>query len=170
MNLYSALALYALAMTVANLTLAGAINTWGPGSIAVVSPINAFFLIGLDLTLRDWLHVRLSRLQMLLLIAGTSALTYLLNPAAGHIAVASAAAFTAAALVDWSVFLQLRGRSWLFRSNASNAAGALTDSLVFPLLVTGKWLVPVILMQFLAKTAGGAFWAWVLSRRLGAPV
>jgi uncharacterized PurR-regulated membrane protein YhhQ (DUF165 family) len=41
-------------------------------------------------------------------------------------------AFTSAALVDWAVFSALRG-PWLLRSNGSNAAGALVDSLVFPL-------------------------------------
>lgn len=168
MNLYAALALYALAMTAANLVLAGAIGTWGRGAIAIVSPLNAFFLIGLDLALRDWLHVRLGRIEMLVLIAGTGLLTYLLNPGAGQIAVASACAFTAAALVDWSIFIRLRGRPWLFRCNASNAGGALVDSLVFPTLAFGALMPQVIVLQFLAKTAGGAFWTWVLARRQGA--
>lgn len=165
MNLYAALTLYAVAMTAANLILAGAVSTWGRGAIAIVSPLNAFFLIGLDLALRDWLHVRLSRIEMLLLIAGTGLLTYLLNPAAGHIAVASACAFTAAAMVDWSIFTRLRNHPWLIRSNASNAGGALVDSLVFPTLAFGALMPQVVVLQFLAKTAGGAFWAWVLSRR-----
>lgn len=165
MNLYAALALYAVAMTAANLILAGAVSTWGRGAIAIVSPLNAFFLIGLDLALRDWLHVRLSRIEMLVLIAGTGLLTYLLNPAAGHIAVASACAFTAAAMVDWSIFTRLRNRPWLVRSNASNAGGALIDSLVFPTLAFGALMPQVAVLQFLAKTSGGAFWAWALSRR-----
>lgn len=165
MNLYAALTLYAVAMTAANLILAGAVSTWGRGAIAIVSPMNAFFLIGLDLALRDWLHVRLSRIEMLLLIAGTGLLTYLLNPAASHIAVASACAFTAAAMVDWSIFTRLRYRPWLVRSNASNTGGALVDSLVFPTLAFGVLMPQVVVLQFLAKTAGGAFWAWVLSRR-----
>jgi queuosine precursor transporter len=45
-----AILIYAAAMTLANLSIA----TWGPW----VSPINAFVLIGLDLALRDWLHVQ----------------------------------------------------------------------------------------------------------------
>ena len=76
-----ALIIYAVAMTLANLLVA----TFGPS----ISPINAFFLIGLDLTLRDWLHVRLKTWQMGCLIVGTGGLTFLLNPAAGMIAVAS---------------------------------------------------------------------------------
>ena len=75
-----AILIYAAAMTLANLSIAH----WGPW----VSPINAFILIGLDLALRDWLHTRLRMWQMGALIAATGALTFALNPAAGHIAVA----------------------------------------------------------------------------------
>ena len=97
-----AIALYMLSMTAANLLVA----QFGPA----ISPILAFFLIGLDLSLRDWLHVRLRAIQMLGLIASAGALTYILNPAAGMIAVASSAAFTGAALVDWAVFAKLASR------------------------------------------------------------
>ena len=86
--------------------------------------------LGLDLALRDWLHVRLRAWQMATLIGGTSLLTYALNPAAGMIAVASACAFSAAALVDWATFARLRG-SWLRRSNGSNVVGAAVDSVLF---------------------------------------
>lgn len=151
--LYSAIAIYAAAMTLANLSVA-AFGPW-------VSPINAFILIGLDLALRDWLHVRLKVWQMGALIAATGALTFVLNPAAGQIAVASAAAFTAAALVDWSTFARLRG-SWLFRANGSNVAGAAVDSLVFPTLAFGALMPHIVALQFVAKVAGGALWAWAL--------
>ena len=96
MTMLIAIAAYAAAMILANLSVA-AFGPW-------VSPINAFVLIGLDLALRDWLHVRLRVWQMGVLIAGTGALTYALNPAAGMIAIASSAAFTAAAVVDWATF------------------------------------------------------------------
>lgn len=155
--LIAAVAVYAAAMVLANLSVA-AFGPW-------VSPINAFLLIGLDLALRDWLHVRLRMWQMGTLIASTGVLTYLLNPAAGQIAVASAAAFTAAALVDWGAFLKLRG-SWLFRANGSNVAGAAVDSLVFPTLAFGVLMPGVVLAQFVAKVAGGAIWSYLLSRTL----
>lgn len=80
-----AIVIYAVAMTCANLSIA-AFGPW-------VSPINAFFLIGLDLALRDWLHVRLRVWQMGALIAATGLLTYILNPSAQHIAIASAVSF-----------------------------------------------------------------------------
>lgn len=153
--LIAAVAVYAAAMVLANLAVA-AFGPW-------VSPINAFVLIGLDLALRDWLHVRLRVWQMGALIASTGVLTYLLNPAAGQIAVASAAAFTAAALIDWGVFMRLGG-SWLRRANVSNAAGAAVDSLVFPTIAFGALMPGIVAAQFVAKVAGGAVWAYLLDR------
>ena len=151
-----AILIYATAMTLANLSVAA----FGPA----ISPLNAFVLIGLDLALRDWLHVRLKAWQMLALIVAAGALTYLLNPAAGKIAIASSAAFTAAALVDWATFARLRG-TWLFRANGSNVAGAAVDSLIFPTLAFGALMPHIVAMQFVAKVAGGAIWAAVLNRR-----
>jgi uncharacterized PurR-regulated membrane protein YhhQ (DUF165 family) len=155
-NLTIAISTYAAAMTLANLSVA----TFGPW----ISPINAFVLIGLDLALRDWLHVRLKVWQMGALIGATGLLTFALNPAAGQIAVASACAFTAAALVDWGAFIKLRG-SWLFRANGSNVAGAAVDSLVFPTLAFGVLMPHIVALQFVAKVAGGAVWSWLLNRR-----
>jgi queuosine precursor transporter len=150
-----AIIIYATAMTMANLSIAH----WGPW----VSPINSFFLIGLDLALRDWLHLRLKVHQMGALIAASGLITYALNPAAGMIAVASAVAFTAAAVVDWTVFAKASG-SWLVRANKSNMAGAAVDSLVFPTLAFGVLMPHIVAVQFVAKVSGGAVWAWLISR------
>lgn len=155
MNLSIAIAIYAAAMTLANLSVA----TWGPA----VTPINAFILIGLDLALRDWLHVRMKAWQMAALIGATGLLTYALNPAAGMIAVASACAFSGAALVDFATFARLRG-SWLRRANGSNVAGAAVDSLLFPTIAFGAIMPQIVLMQFAAKVVGGAMWAWAIDR------
>lgn len=155
MSLPISIAIYAIAMTLANLS----VSVWGPW----VSPLNAFVLIGLDLALRDWLHVRLKVWQMGTLIASTGLLTYALNPAAGMIAIASACAFSAAALVDWVAFAKLRG-SWMYRANGSNVAGAAVDSIIFPTLAFGVLMPHIVALQFAAKVAGGALWAWVLSR------
>lgn len=152
-----AILIYAAAMTLANLSIA----TWGPW----VSPINAFVLIGLDLALRDWLHTRLRMWQMGTLISVSGLITYALNPAASHIAVASAVAFTAAAVVDWSVFVRLPG-TWLRRANGSNVAGAVVDSLIFPTLAFGVLMPHIVALQFAAKVLGGAIWAWLINRWL----
>ena len=153
--LYVAIAIYAVAMTVANLLVA----KFGPA----VTPINAFVLIGLDLALRDWLHVRLKTWQMGALIAATGVLTYGLNQQAGMIAVASAVAFTAAALVDWMAFAKIKG-SWMVRANGSNVAGAAVDSLVFPTIAFGTLMPQIVLAQFAAKVFGGYIWSVVISR------
>jgi uncharacterized PurR-regulated membrane protein YhhQ (DUF165 family) len=151
----TAVLVYAAAMILANLSVA----TFGPS----VTPVNAFVLIGLDLTMRDWLHVRIKPWQMAALIAITGLLTYALNPAAGKIAAASACAFSAAALVDWATFTRLRG-SWMYRANGSNVAGAAVDSLIFPTLAFGALMPQIVLAQFMAKIAGGAIWTWIFNR------
>ena len=150
-----AIVIYAFAMTAANMFVA----MFGPS----VTPINAFVFIGLDLALRDLLHTKINRWQMLGLIAGTGLLTYVLNPAAGMIAIASAVSFTAAALVDWSIFARMAG-SWMRRSNASNVGGAAIDSLLFPTIAFGAMMPHIVLMQFVSKVLGGAFWAFVISK------
>jgi len=151
---------YIAAMATANLLVAEF------GLKAVI--FNASFLIGLDLSLRDWLHFRLDRKQMLLLICVGGVLTALLNPAAGGIAFASATAFMCAASVDWAVFSAASKWRWLYRSNASNLAGAAVDSVVFPLLAgaaVGGFQLEVVLTMFVAKVAGGLMWSLLLNAR-----
>lgn len=146
---------YAVSMTIANLLVV----QFGPA----ITPLNAFFLIGLDLTLRDWLHVRVRPWQMGALILFAGLLTWLLNPAAQNIAIASAVAFGVSALVDWLVFYRASG-SWAARSFKSNVAGAAVDSLIFPTLAFGALMPVIVLAQFAAKVAGGAVWAFLLTR------
>lgn len=162
--LAAAILIYAVAMTLANLSIAH----YGPW----VSPINAFVLIGLDLALRDWLHVRLKAWQMGALIGVSGLLTYALNGSAQHIVIASAAAFTLAALVDWQAFSRLQG-TWLRRSLGSNVAGAVVDTAVFSALAfvvlspspkPPEVVAQIAGLQLLAKVAGGSLWAWGLSR------
>ena len=157
-RLYATIAIliYAAAMTAANHRHCH----FGPW----VSPINAFIvLIGLDLALRDWLHVRLKAWRMLALIGATGALTYALNNAAGMISIASSVAFTSAALVDWATFARLRG-SWLYRANRSNVAGAAVNG-----CSSRRWhsgAAPgIVALQFVAKAAGGAIWSVLLGAR-----
>lgn len=152
-----AVLVYASACVLANL-IVFALGPW-------VSPFNSFFLIGLDLALRDFLHMRLSRVQMAMLILASGGITWLLNPAAGIIAVASATAFTASALIDWTVFAKVTG-TWLKRSNFSNVAGAAVDSLLFPTIAFGTFLPHIIGLQFIAKVAGGGLWSLVLRRQM----
>jgi uncharacterized PurR-regulated membrane protein YhhQ (DUF165 family) len=159
-----AIFIYATAMTAANLLIAH----FGPW----ISPVNAFFLIGLDLALRDWLHVRLRQWQMLSLIGASGLLTYALNPSAQHIVIASATAFTSAALVDWSVFTRMSG-SWLRRSLGSNVVGAAVDTVVFSALAfvllspnprPMEVVMQIAALQFAAKVGGGSLWSLLIAK------
>lgn len=148
-----AIPIYALAIIVANLL----VLQFGPA----ITPLNAFFLIGLDLALRNWLNLRMRPLYMGALILGTGLLTYLVNPAGQHIAIASAVAFTCGALADWLTFRSVAG-GWMRRNLAGNSVGALVDSIIFPTLAFGSLMPLIVLMQFAAKVAGGVMWAWFL--------
>jgi uncharacterized PurR-regulated membrane protein YhhQ (DUF165 family) len=149
---------YAFAMTAANLLIVK-FGVW-------MSPVNSFFLIGLTLVLRDWLHIRLKAWQMALLITASGGITYLLNPAAAQIAVASSVAFTLAALVDWAIFAKVTG-TWFKRSNVSNVAGAAVDSVAFPTIAFGVLMPEIVLAQFASKIVGGFIWSFVLRNKNG---
>lgn len=160
---------YAVAMTLANLLVSFTLAR-NPAALPYVVAANAFVLIGLDLALRDLLHLRLGRNWLLALIVASGIATYALNPAAGRIAAASAIAFSCAAAVDWLVFFAARG-TWLQRSVKSNVAGAAVDSILFPLIAAWPALPLSLLsagaaLMFAAKVAGGAMWSWTLARLL----
>jgi len=127
-----------------------------------VSPLNAFVLIGLDLTLRDVMHERLARWQLAGVIVVGGVITWLLNPGAARIAIASAVAFIVAALADWLAYSALRSKPWMVRVNGSNLVGAAVDSVLFPTIAFGVFLPWIIALQFAAKTAGGALWSLAL--------
>src|SRR4030095_8838687 len=111
--------IYISAMVIAN-TLVWWLGPW-------FSPINAFILIGLDLTLRDVMHERLNRWQLTGVILVGGFLTWAINPATKYIAIASATAFTVAAIADSLVYMMLRSKSWFVRCNGSNVVGAAVD-------------------------------------------
>lgn len=159
---------YLAAIVLANLTVAA----FGPSVVV----LNAFLLIGLDLTARDVLHDRWNReglvWKMGLLIAAGGALSWLLNHDAGPIALASTVAFATAAIVDAAIYHLIRRkqdgtdkvREFLIRVNASNIGGAGVDSVVFPTLAFGVFMPWIIAGQFLAKVLGGAAWSLILKR------
>ena len=146
-------AVYVGAMVAANLLV-----WWDPW----FALIDSVLLIGLDLTLRDVLHERLSRAQLAAVIVGAAALTWLANPAANQIAIASATAFILAALADWLAYSLLRSRPWMVRCNGSNVVGAVVDSVIFPMLAFGAFPPALIALQSAAKIGGGAIWSVLL--------
>ncbi len=158
MNTKTLIAVYIAALVAANLLVAW-LGPW-------FSPINAFVLIGLDLSLRDKMHDRWdgSPAKIGGLIAAAGAISYLLNPAAGMIAIASVAAFTAAMVADSMVYQALRNKPWLVKANGSNAAGAAADSVLFPTIAFGGFMPEIVLLQFAAKVCGGAMWSYLLRK------
>jgi hypothetical protein len=152
--------LYLVAIVAANLAVAA----FGPA----ITPVTAFLLIGLDLTTRDALHDRWQGralpLRMAALIATGSLLSWLINPAAGRIALASTLAFALAATADTLAYHLARHRPWLQRANVSNLVGAAVDSITFPTLAFGVLLPGIVALQFAAKVIGGALWSLLLAR------
>lgn len=152
-------AVYLAAIVAANLSVAA----FGPSVVIV----NAFLLIGLDLTVRDRLHDRWTGsqlpLRMSALIATGGLLSWLLNRDAGQIALASTVAFVIAAGLDALTYHALGSRARLLRINGSNVVGAVADSLIFPTLAFGGLLPAIVLGQFAAKVAGGFLWSLVLA-------
>lgn len=154
-----AVALYLAAIVAANLS----VTAFGPG----VTVVNAFLLIGLDLTLRDRLHESWKGRglvpQMAALIAAGGAISYVLNVNAGPIALASTVAFAVSASLDALAYALLEPYRRLVRVNGSNVIGAAADSLLFPTLAFGSFLGPIVLSQFAAKVAGGFLWSLILA-------
>lgn len=156
---------YLAAIVAANLSVAH----WGP----TAAVYNAFLFIGLDLSTRDALHDmwrgRLLRNMTALIVTG-SALSWAMGeltgsgPFVGRIALASCAAFAAAATADAIVYHLLRNRPWYERVNQSNLAGAAVDSLVFVALWPFGFQFTLAFTLFAAKVAGGVVWSLVLGR------
>lgn len=161
------IALYLAAIALANLSIAA----FGPAAAVY----NALIFVAFDLATRDRLHAawegrRLWPRMLALIAAGgalSAALAGLLGAAppdvVARIAGASCLAFMAAGLSDAAVFQAARRWPWLARSNASNVAGALADSLVFGLLL--GFPPAVVALQVGAKVAGGAVWSLILEPR-----
>jgi len=156
---YFAVSIYLLAIVIANVTIAE-FGAW-------LMPINAFLLIGLDLALRDSLHDAWAEhltLKMGALIAGGAGITYLVQPEAGWVALASTVAFAGAMSTDAGVYHWLKAEDYQIRANASNISGALVDSLLFPTIAFGAIMPWATLGQFAAKAGGGAVWAWLIEK------
>jgi len=152
--------IYIAALVVANLLVAW----FGPW----FSAINAFVLIGLDLSLRDKLHEQWQNNRLILKMSGliivASVVSYLLNPTAGTIALASFVAFALSMIADSIAYNFLRHKSWVIRSNGSNIAGAAVDSIAFPTIAFGGLMPEIVALQFIAKLFGGGVWSFLLTK------
>jgi uncharacterized PurR-regulated membrane protein YhhQ (DUF165 family) len=98
------------------------------------------------------------------LIAISSIISYLLNPASGMIAFASFMAFLVAMVVDTIIYQYLKDKPWAIKSNGSNLAGSMADSVIFPTIAFNALMPEIVLMQFLAKVFGGAIWVFIINK------
>jgi uncharacterized PurR-regulated membrane protein YhhQ (DUF165 family) len=119
------------------------------------------YAAGLALGLRDALHAVGGVRWVLAAIAAGIALSALLGD--GRIALASAVAFGVAELLDLLVYVPLRRRGWRTAVAASNAVGAIADTLLFLTLagfpltgqaVGGQLLVKAVFCTALALAVG----------------
>lgn len=160
---WALVAAFVTAMAAANLAIA-ALGPW-------FLPVTAFVSVGLVLVSRDYLHDvwRDRRVgfwpRMISMIAAAGLLAFIVDSSAARIAIASTAALVSSALVETATFQLVFERVWMVRSNMSNVMGALTDSIVFPVVAFGwgmEGLALLVLTQMLTKAAGGFFWAALL--------
>ena len=153
--------IYIAALVAANLLVAW-LGVW-------FSLVNAFVLIGLDLSLRDKLHDLWEGdklpIKMGGLIATASIVSYAINPATGMIAFASLAAFSLSMVADAFAYEYLKGKNWLIRANGSNVAGSAVDSVVFPTIAFGGLMLEIVALQFIAKVGGGFIWSKILEKK-----
>jgi len=154
--------IYIAALVAANLLVAW-LGVW-------FSLVNAFVLIGLDLSLRDKLHDLWEGdklpIKMGGLIATASIVSYTINPATGMIAFASLAAFSLSMVADTLVYRYLKDKEWMIRVNGSNIAGSAVDSVVFPTIAFGGLMLEIVALQFIAKVGGGYIWSRIFKRFL----
>jgi uncharacterized PurR-regulated membrane protein YhhQ (DUF165 family) len=165
---YFYIALYLISIFVANTALV----IFGNNPIFLTftpSMISAFFLIPINLTVRDSLHDKWGQKNlvrnMFLLILSGSVLSTLFNLNALPIAVASFFAFLAAGLTDTLVYSRLFEKSQLVRMNGSNLASSFVDTFVFLNIAFGFTPFNIILLEWLIKFSGGVLWSLILTRR-----
>lgn len=148
---------YLTAIIIAN-TL---VTTYGPAAL----PLTATAIIPFDMTARNMLHELWNgagiTIKMGLLILLGSVASFLSGGASAAVCLASCVSFAAAGLVDATTYQILFSRPMLIKMNASNAAAAIIDSVVFPLVAFGSLGVGIMLVQSIMKFTGGFVWSLV---------
>lgn len=149
--------LYLIAVVAANLS-ATYFGIWA-------TPFNALFLIGLEITARDYLHTKLTHVELIAVVLLAGVLSFLLNTGAVNIAIASSVAIVVSCLIDYLVFNKTKG-TWFKKSNTSNVFSATSDSLIFPTIAFGVFNIWVVLLHIFMKVFGGFLWSILFVRLL----
>ena len=152
---YLGIFVWLLAIVAANLSAAN-FGIWA-------TPINAFLLVGLEITLRDYLHTKLTHIQLVFMVVVGGVLSFIINKDALNIALGSSLAVTISCYVDYYIFSKSKG-TWLSKSNKSNIGSAAVDSVVFPTVAFGVFNISVVLSQFAVKVFGDFIWGYLINR------
>lgn len=148
---------YLAAIVIANF----AVSHFGQAAL----PVTAFFLIPLDLVTRDLLHEewegRWLWSKMFVLIFSGSCLTAMLSWDARRVAIASCVAFASAGAINAFVYHLMNSKPRFVKMNSSNAAAAITDSVLFPLIAFDVVSGVLCVTQAVTKFGGGIFWSFV---------
>ncbi len=112
-----------------------ALNQYGFVSIGfgMTAPAGVYFA-GLAFGLRDAIQERGGRWWVGACIVAGAIVSYAIEP---RFALASALAFGLSEFADLAVYTPLRERNWAMAVAASNAVGAITDSLLFLVVAFG---------------------------------
>jgi uncharacterized PurR-regulated membrane protein YhhQ (DUF165 family) len=160
----AALTAYTASITAANwLTTRYGLIHVAPGLVTTAGTYAA----GAALLARDLVQDTLGRRWVLAGIAAGALLTALTSPS---LALASTAAFLVAETADMAVYTPLRSRGWARAVLASNAVGAVLDTLVFLLLAGFPLTTATVGGQFVGKLAWATALpvaAVLLARRVG---
>ena len=155
--------LYLSSIVAANLAIAYFGPLYGPYAAITIG----FVFIGLDLTVRDYLHEAWQHKglvwKMGILIASGSLISSILNPDSIKIAIASFVAFAAAGVADAIIYHLLKDKARTLRVNGSNVVSSGVDSLLFPTIAFGALMPGIVVGQFAAKVLGGGFWFFIIN-------
>ena len=151
---------YVISVAAANISIA----MFGPGA----APVNAFLLIGLNLTTRDILHDKWSGrglyFKMAAMMVAAGALAYAVDGGTARISLASLSAILLSGASDTATYQRFIRSRYIVRVNASNAVSGAVDSVAFFLIAFGSLHTATVISMWAAKLAGGAIWSLALSR------
>lgn len=141
------------------------IHYFGP----IALPITSFFVIPLDLIIRDILQYKWGKsykLKIAALIMSGSLVTFLLNIEAYNVALASFCAFSCAGLLDTLIFTRLKNSSFQKRIIVSNLFSTVLDSIVFQTVAFNNVRLDIVSLHCGLKIAGSFFWVFCLNKFL----
>ena len=135
--------------------------------------VTAFLLIPFDFVMRSYFHEKWKGrdllVNMFILIVSAGLITFLLNPEASAIAVASASAFVCAQAVAGVAYQWWINEPYFVKVNGSDLVGILVDSVVFQVIAFGTLDWGLTWSQTGIKMLGGFMWYYIIFKFLQLP-